>query len=203
MIRLIYIIYVFFDIFKGMMTVRVIAGTAKSLKLIAPEGRDVRPTLDRTKETLFNMIHTHIAGSLFLDIFSGSGAIGIEALSRGAQLGYFIEHDPKALSCIEQNLTHTHLKENAIVLNMDFGHGLHVLKDRGLKFDIIFLDPPFNKGYEKNAITKLLELKLLNEQGILVCESATETPFDFMNDIEEYCIYKEKIFKTSKFTFIQ
>lgn len=186
-----------------MMTVRVIAGTAKSLKLIAPEGMDVRPTLDRTKETLFNMIHTHVAGSVFLDVFSGSGAIGIEALSRGAKQAYFIESDKKALTCINQNLQHTHLFEQAVVLNMDYSHGLKVLKDRELKFDIIFFDPPFNKGYENRIITELSECQLLDEFGIMICESATETPFDFMDKIQNYSIVKEKQFKTSKFTFIK
>jgi len=186
-----------------MMTVRVIAGTAKSLKLIAPEGIGVRPTLDRTKETLFNMIQPYIPGCLFLDIFSGSGAIGIEALSRGAQLGYFIEQDKKALSCIEQNLSHTHLKEHSVVLNMDYKKGLEVIKDRGLKFDIIFFDPPFNKDFEKSVITKVTQLNLLNDQGILICESAAGTTFDFMDKIDRYVIDKEKVFKTNKFTFIK
>lgn len=182
---------------------RVISGCAKSLKLVAPDGINVRPTLDRTKETLFNMINTYIPGSLFLDIFSGSGAIGIEALSRGAQQGFFIEKDKKALLCIDKNLTHTNLKEKSVVLNMDFSQGLDSLKFKNLKFDIIFLDPPFNKGYEELVINKLYQLALLETSGVIICESATGTSFDFIEQLDNYIIDKEKIFKTSKFTFIK
>ena len=83
---------------------RVIAGTARSLPLKTPEGMDTRPTTDRIKETLFNMLQTDIPDCVFVDIFSGSGGIGIEALSRGARKAYFIENAPKAIACIEQNL---------------------------------------------------------------------------------------------------
>ena len=86
---------------------RVIAGTARSLPLKTPEGMDTRPTTDRIKETLFNMLQTKIGGSVFVDVFSGSGGIGIEAISRGASKAYFIEYDKKALACIKDNLNFT------------------------------------------------------------------------------------------------
>ena len=95
---------------------RVIAGTARSLPLKTPEGMDTRPTTDRIKETLFNMLQTYIPDCVFVDIFSGSGGIGIEALSRGARKAYFIENAPKALACIEDNLAFTKMKDRAIVL---------------------------------------------------------------------------------------
>ena len=95
---------------------RVIAGTARSLPLKAPEGLDTRPTADRIKETLFNMLQAYIPGAVFVDLFSGSGGIGIEALSRGAKKAYFIENAPKAIACIRQNLTFTKMEDRAIVL---------------------------------------------------------------------------------------
>ena len=98
---------------------RVIAGSARRLLLKTIEGMDTRPTTDRIKETLFNMLNTQIPGCTFLDLFSGSGAIGIEALSRGAKQAFFVESNPEAVSCIRENLSRTHLEEGALVLNCD------------------------------------------------------------------------------------
>ena len=102
------------------MNMRVIAGTARSLPLKAPEGRKTRPTTDRIKETLFNMIQTHIPGCVFVDVFSGSGGIGIEAISRGARKAYFIDNHSAAVSCIQENLAFTKLQDRAIVIKQDF-----------------------------------------------------------------------------------
>src|SRR5699024_1523512 len=98
---------------------RVIAGTAKHLKLKTVEGMNTRPTTDRIKETLFNMISFQVERCRFLDLFSGSGAIGIEALSRGAREAVFVEQNRKAASCIRDNLEHTHLRERAAVMEQD------------------------------------------------------------------------------------
>ncbi len=98
---------------------RVIAGSARRLLLKTIEGMDTRPTTDRIKETLFNMLQYEIAGSSFLDLFSGSGAIGIEALSRGARRAVFVEQNPLAVSCIQDNLETTHLKERALIMKKD------------------------------------------------------------------------------------
>lgn len=182
---------------------RVIAGEARKLKLIAPEGNDVRPTTDRTKETLYNMINSYVYNSVFLDLFSGSGAMGIEALSRGACKAYFVENSLKAQKCIEYNLKHTKLIEKSNILKYDYNRALNMFKDKEIKFDIIFLDPPYNKGFEEDAITKICSFDLLSDYGILICESASDTSFNFMNKAPNYVIYKEKKFKTSKFTFIK
>ncbi len=182
---------------------RVIAGTARSLNLIVPEGIEVRPTLDRTKETIFNMIQHRIWGANFLDIFSGSGAIGIESLSRGAKKAFFVEKSKEALRCIEFNLNHTHLLDKAQILAMDFVMALDVIQHYEEKMDLIFLDPPFNGGFEAKAISLLYAQDILNQDGLLICESSADTSFEFMEELENYCIVKEKIYKTSKFTFIE
>lgn len=181
---------------------RVIAGTARSLKLKAPEGMQVRPTLDRTKETLFNILGAYIPGSVFADIFSGSGAIGIEALSRGAGKAYFIENEKSALTVINENLEHTKLKDKSEVLAMDYMAGILELKNKDIKPDIIFIDPPFYNGLEEKALLQIINCGILNESGIIICESGTDTSWDFIESIEEMKIWKEKIFKTSKFTFL-
>ena len=121
---------------------RVIAGSARRLLLKTIEGMDTRPTTDRIKETLFNMLNTQIPGCTFLDLFSGSGAIGIEALSRGAKQAFFVESNPEAVSCIRENLSRTHLEEGALVLSCDVIPGLKKLEGRNPRFDIIFMDPP-------------------------------------------------------------
>ena len=116
---------------------RVIAGSARRLLLKTIEGMDTRPTTDRIKETLFNMLNTQIPGCTFLDLFSGSGAIGIEALSRGAKQAFFVESNPEAVSCIRENLSRTHLEEGALVLNCDVIAGLKKLEGRNPRFLII------------------------------------------------------------------
>lgn len=182
---------------------RVIAGTARSLKLIVPNGKNVRPTLDRTKETLFNIIQSEILNCTFVDLFSGSGAIGIEALSRGAKKAYFVEKSHESLSCIEQNLNHTKLLSSAIVLKMDCEAAVELLAGQGVKADIIFLDPPYNKGYEEKIITKISEKDLLNKGGLVICESATGTSMEFAEQLKNLDVINVKEFKTSKFTFLR
>ena len=98
---------------------RVIAGTARRLLLKTPEGMDTRLTTDRIKETLFNMLMPYLPGAVFLDLFSGSGGIGIEAISRGAKKAYFVEDSQKAINCITENVEHTHFEEQAVILKQD------------------------------------------------------------------------------------
>ena len=130
---------------------RVIAGTARSLPLKTPEGMDTRPTTDRIKETLFNMLQTYIPDCVFVDIFSGSGGIGIEALSRGASQAVFVEQNRKAAACIEENLNHTHLREKAVVMSKDVMTALRILEDKKQAFDYIFMDPPYGKLLENSG----------------------------------------------------
>ena len=120
---------------------RVIAGTARSMPLKCIEGLDTRPTTDRIKETLFNMLQPEIPGCRFLDLFGGSGAIGIEALSRGADYAAFAENNRKAYDCIGDNLAFTKLADRARVFFMDALGALRVLEGEE-PFDIIFLDRP-------------------------------------------------------------
>ena len=109
---------------------RVIAGTARSLRLKTPDGMDTRPTTDRIKETLFNMLQPYLGGALFVDLFSGSGGIGIEALSRGARHAYFVENEKRALACIQENLQFTHLAEQATILKTDVLSALYGIHEK-------------------------------------------------------------------------
>lgn len=179
---------------------RVIAGSARSLRLETPPGKDVRPTIDRYKETIFNIIGVHVAGANVLDLFAGSGANGIEALSRGAKAAYFVENSLKAGSVIDSNLKFTKLFEKASLMKYDYIKALAMLKDRGQVFDLIYMDPPFNKELENEALELIESYGLLDEDGMIVCESDAGTEVIAPATME---IYKEKAFKSCKFTFLR
>lgn len=179
---------------------RVISGTAKRLQLKTVEGMNTRPTTDRIKETLFNMISHGMADSTFLDLFAGSGAIGIEALSRGAKEAVFIEKDRNAISCIKENLVYTKLDSRAMVIQKDVISGLHQLKGR--VFDYIFMDPPYNQQWEKQVLEFISEYPMLSEDGILIIEASLETDFSYADEMG-YTILKEKNYKTNKHIFLE
>ncbi len=181
---------------------RVIAGKARRLQLKAMEGLNTRPTTDRIKETLFNMISFDIEGSYFLDLFSGSGAIGIEALSRGAKKAVFVENNKQALACIKDNLRHTKLADDAEVISRDVQVAISQLDVQGQKFDYIFMDPPYGKLLEKEVILSLADTGLYHEDTWIIVEADLAT--DISSYIEEtpFYIRKEKIYKTNKHIFL-
>lgn len=180
---------------------RVIAGSARRLLLKTPEGQNTRPTTDRIKETLFNMLASELYDGVFLDLFAGSGAIGIEALSRGARKAVFVEQNPKAIQCIYDNLRHTHLEERA---NVQKGDVLGVLRllDGTETFDFIFMDPPYEQGHEERVLEFLRSSTLVNEDTLIVVEAALETSFSYL-EAAGYVLCKEKEYKTNKHVFIR
>lgn len=178
---------------------RVVAGTARSLILKTIEGMDTRPTTDRIKETLFNMLTGYICDAKFLDLFAGSGAIGIEALSRGADECTFVEQNPKAVSCIKDNLTHTKLANKGKVLKYDavsFVQGLDKVD-----YDIIFMDPPYSKELEKNVLT-ILSKKDFTTETLIVVEATLDEDFSYVEYLG-FDIIKEKKYKTNKHVFLE
>ena len=158
---------------------RVIAGTARSLPLKTLPGTDIRPTTDKTKETLFNILQPYIYGCRFLDLFSGTGAIGIEALSRGASFSCFVERSPKAVKVIRDNLAFTKLGDRAEVRQEDALSALRRLDGR-TSFDIIFLDPPFGEALEAPVLEYLGTSSLLSEDGMIILETALGTDLDYL-----------------------
>ena len=181
---------------------RVISGSARSLKLKTLEGVDVRPTTDRIKETLFNMIQNDIYGCSFLDVFSGSGAIGIEALSRGANECVFIDNNPKAVEVINENLEFTKLKDNALVLAKSYEVAIAELESKNMSFDLVFMDPPYDKGLEKNVLETLQKSVIINNDTIIIVEASLDTDFSYLDSLG-YVVYKEKQYKTNKHIFIK
>ena len=146
---------------------RVIAGQAKGHNLKAPEGLNTRPTADKVKGSLFSMLTGYVYGGKALDLFAGSGALGIEALSRGADSCVFIDMGADAISSINSNLEHTKLKDKATVLKTDSLKYLETCKET---FDIIFIDPPYNKGLAEKALEIIERRNLLAPDGIVSVE---------------------------------
>lgn len=147
---------------------RVIAGSARGVKLETLEGLETRPTTDRIKEAVFSMLHHKIMSSACLDLFSGSGALGIELLSRGAQHVTFIESNPLLKGIINRNLEKTHLSAGATIIFSDVYRALNALDGR--QFDIILMDPPYRKGHVASCLEHISKLNLLNQKGVLVVE---------------------------------
>ena len=151
---------------------RVISGTARGTILHSIESINTRPTLDRVKESLFNIISNKInEDTVALDLFAGSGAIGIELLSRGAKEVVFCDMSKDAVNMINQNLKKTRLEFNAEVVNQDYKKALKYLKSRDYRFDIIYIDPPYKNNFAIDAIKNIAEYDLLNKDGIIVVET--------------------------------
>lgn len=179
---------------------RVIAGTARSLPLKCPKGLDTRPTTDRIKETLFNILQPYTQGSVFVDCFSGSGAIGIEAISRGAKKAYFIENASAAVSCIEANLAFTRFADRAVVLKQDALSALNSIFEK--EADIIFMDPPYGQELEKQMLSVLPQHHYVTEDTLIIVEADLKTDFSYAVEMG-YSIVKEKKYKTNKHMFLR
>lgn len=163
---------------------RIIAGDKKGRKLKAPEGDRTRPTSENVKEAVFNIIQFQIEGKSFLDLFAGSGQIGIEALSRGALEVVFVEDSKQAVRAIKDNLEKCGLKAEIFYEN-----ALHFLSRRK-SFDIIYLDPPFMTDFIDKSIEMIANLDNLNEDGIIICESSKNMNIQF--DEKKYMLTTQK-----------
>ena len=168
---------------------RVIAGSARRLKLKTLEGLETRPTTDRIKETLFNMIRDRLAGSQFLDCFAGSGGIGIEALSRGARHAYFVENEKRALACIQENLQFTHLADQATILKTDVLSAVYGIHEK--EADIVFMDPPYDCGHEERVLAVLKEMPWVTENTLIVIETSLQTDLSRLESLG-FLVEKDK-----------
>lgn len=156
---------------------RVISGKAGSIKLVTPGGINTRPTSDRVKEALFNILQiaNRLQEAYVLDLYAGSGALGIEALSRGAASAVFVENQVNAVKAIKHNLLQTGLDKQATILAMGCKQALHLLANKGICFDLVFLDPPYQTNQYETSI-EAVSRHLLHPQGLIVAESASRTP---------------------------
>lgn len=153
---------------------RIISGTARGTKLYTLEGIRTRPTLDRVKEPLFSIIQNKIHGAIVLDLFAGSGALGIETLSRGANNCTFCDSTKDAIKIVQMNLEKTKLKSKSKVLEMDYSKCLKKSKEENMKYDIVFIDPPYDSNLIYLAVKEIMELELLTKDGIIIAETDNE-----------------------------
>lgn len=165
---------------------RVISGKYRGRNLIAPEGLNTRPTMDRVKEAMFNILGFSLNNKIVLDVFSGSGALVIEALSRGARKGIFNDLSKEAIKVIKTNIKNIKLEEPYELFNMDYNE---LLENLNQKIDIVILDPPYKMNVYEEILNKLLEKDLLNEDPILVFE------MDLNNPLVEHELFVSKMYK--------
>lgn len=179
---------------------RVISGTAKSLRLKTIEGDATRPTTDRIKETLFNIIGCEVYDSRFLDLFAGSGGIGIEALSRGAYSCDFVDNNLKCANVIKENLRFTHLDNKAQVIKGDV---ISYIKGcRNKQYDIIFIDPPYRDGFEIDVLKSISGNGLCHKDTVVILEALRE--FDEESVLEcGFLVEKVKVYGTNKHIFMK
>lgn len=173
---------------------RIISGTARGRRLQEPDGRKVRPTTDKVKESIFNIIQFDIEGRKALDLFAGSGQLGIEALSRGAASCTFVDKAPDSLRLVRANIKVSGLDENAAVVS---GDSL-VFIEGGEKFDLIFLDPPYDTDLLEKALESVNKFDILQENGIMVCESQRDKALPELT--EPYYLLKEYNYGKIKLT---
>ena len=150
---------------------RVITGSARGVQLLTPEGEQTRPTTDRVKEALFSIIQFEIEGRSVLDLFAGTGQLGIEALSRGAKDAVFVDNRSDAVKLIRENLRKTKFLDQGTVFTGDYATFLQTTKQ---KFDLIFLDPPYAESFLENALKRISAIDIVKDGGIIICERPVE-----------------------------
>jgi len=156
---------------------RVIGGKAKGHPLKSPEGINVRPTTDRVKEAVFSSIQRYLTDAIVLDLFAGAGTLGIEALSRYAKKTYFVDNSLKQIDLIRENLNKTKLLDEAVLICSDINEAIDRFARQGITFDLIFMDPPYNKGFVLDTLEILSHTKILTPEGLIVVEySLKEMP---------------------------
>ena len=177
-------------IFEWRVSLRIIAGHAKGKKIITPKGLEIRPTTDRVKEAIFNIISTHISDSIVLDLFAGTGNLGLEALSRGAKKAYFIDNSMSSMKIIVENINKISLVDSSIIKRTEALKALDEFASMGTKFDIIFLDPPYGKGLLIPCMKVIEDMQILAKDGIIVVEHNQSELIQW--DYKYLKVFKEK-----------
>lgn len=176
---------------------RIIGGTHGGRKIRSPEGKNTRPTTDFVREALFNILGSYVVESNILDVFAGTGAVGLEALSRGAQTATFIEKDPKAFLIIKQNLKDLNLQDKAFLIKDDALSALKNLDKKGQSFDIIFMDPPYNENHIKPCMEFLRKSTVLKNGDVLIVQYPKNESMDY----EGFLLKKHKVYGRTALSF--
>ena len=171
-----------------MIILRVISGFLKGREIKGYDIEGTRPTMDRVKESIFGSIQNYVDESICLDLFAGSGNLGIECISNGASICYFVDNNRIAVNTIKENIDRFNIKDKAIVMKDDYNNALNTFKEKNIKFDLIFLDPPYKFDYINNIVKYISKNDLLNDNGLIICEFE----FDINKEFEGLKLLKEK-----------
>ena len=181
---------------------RIITGKARGLRLNVPKNYDVRPTADRVKESLFNIIGSKVLGAAVLDLFAGSGNLGLESWSRGARFVQFVDNSRTSLQLTDSNIRKCRAEADCKVLKHDAEAAVELLYKQGQRFDLIFVDPPYNRGWVQKILAKLVKTPLLAENGWLIAEHSAH------DDIacavpEDYVIFRSQQYGETVLSFVK
>lgn len=185
-------------ILLGGLGVRVISGSARGLKLNTPGDDRVRPTTDRVKESMFNIVQDWVYDSQVLDLFAGSGALGIEALSRGASQAVFCDNSLDSIKIIKSNIEKARVADRSQIVSGDFKRCLRDMEAKNQSFDMIFVDPPYYKGLFEEVLDTIRSCKILKKGGIVIVEHDAKRPIGQVEGLE---VYKEKKYGITMLTF--
>lgn len=185
-------------ILLGGLGVRVISGSARGLKLNTPGDDRVRPTTDRVKESMFNIVQDWVYDSQVLDLFAGSGALGIEALSRGASQAVFCDNSLDSIKIIKSNIEKARVVDRSQIVSGDFKRCLKDMEAKNQSFDMIFVDPPYYKGLFEEVLDTIRSCKILKKDGIVIVEHDAKRPIGQVEGLE---VYKEKKYGITMLTF--
>ena len=168
---------------------KVISGTLKGRKIEGYTIDGTRPTMDRVKESLFATIQNNVKNSVVLDLFAGSGQLGIEAISNGANICYFIDNNKEVIKVLNQNISNLNIKQNSKVLLSDWKKSLNEFAEKNIKFDLIFVDPPYDYNVYEKILEKVSTLNLLNKDGLIILEHSN---LKFKDTYNNLTLFKER-----------
>jgi 16S rRNA (guanine966-N2)-methyltransferase len=180
---------------------RIISGTSKGRRLATPRGQALRPTSDRVKESIFNILGKEVEGKVVLDLFAGTGNLGIEALSRGARKVLFVEKGREALRIIRRNVRQCGFKEEYEIIPKEVNRAIGILEKRGETFDLIFMDPPYEKGLIRKTLSKLNLCRIYHGGSVLVVEHDRREPLP--EKMEEWDLARQKRMGDTLVSFLQ
>lgn len=180
---------------------RIIGGISKGRRLSSPKGSSIRPTLDRVKETIFNILGKEVEGKVVLDLFAGTGNLGMEALSRGALKTVFVEKAKEALRIIQKNLLQSGFALRSEVISKDVRRAIPLLERRGDAFDLIFMDPPYEKGWVQKILNQLRDHPIYHRGTILVIEHSRREPIPA--DLSGWEIIRQRMIGDTVLSFLK
>ncbi len=165
---------------------RIVAGDFKGRKIETPLGNDIRPTSEKVKEAIFSILHNDISGAVTADLFTGTGNLGLEALSRGAELCYFSDNTKESINITKRNISNCRAEEWSVVVSGGYERCLERIANDGVKVDIFFLDPPYEEGLYEDCFDRISEMKLLNSGGKIIAEHSKKDRFpDFLSGFKK------------------